>query len=198
MQAPVSASPVIRNAVLFGCVGLASGILVWLVISFVWESLIGLDTHATIAGWDLSIGHLTLVPGFVFGNAVGLALVRFGLAGSGRALAYIGAATLANFIATNFAANMVDAVESAALLGMSAGLVGAACLTGLTLLLFPFARHLRPCLWMVAAGTALGALLHVAIEDNSSWGRGFLLLYAFWQAGYGATLGAALPRRSPA
>jgi hypothetical protein len=198
MQAPVGASPVIRNAVLFGCVGLASGILVWLVISFVWESLIGLDAHATIAGWDLSIGHLTLVPGLVFGNAVGLALVRFGLAGPGRALSYIAAATLANFIATNFAANMVDAVESAALLGMSAGLVGAACLTALTLLLFPFARNLRPCLWMVAAGTALGALLHVAIEDNSSWGRGFLLLYAFWQAGYGAALGAALPQRSPA
>ena len=161
-----------------------------------WRSRVVEELHRR--GVEASIGHLTLVPGLVFGNAVGLALVRFGLAGPGRALSYIAAATLANFIATNFAANMVDAVESAALLGMSAGLVGAACLTALTLLLFPFARNLRPCLWMVAAGTALGALLHVAIEDNSSWGRGFLLLYAFWQAGYGAALGAALPRRSPA
>lgn len=198
MPAPVSASPVIRNAMLFGCIGLASGILVWLVISFVWESLIGLDDHVAVAGWDLSIGHLTLVPGFVFGNAAGLALVRFGLAGLGRAVAYIAAATAANFIATNFAANMMDAIDNAALLGMAAGLIGAACLTGLTLLLFPFARHLRPCLWMVVAGTVLGALLHVAIEDNSSWGRGFLLLYALWQAGYGAALGTALPRRSQA
>ncbi|MFM9841831.1 MAG: hypothetical protein ACKVOI_02560 [Dongiaceae bacterium] len=202
MEAPASASvkasTLIRNVVILGLVGLASGILVWLVISFVWESLIGLDAYAEIAGWGLSFGHLTLVPGLVFGNAVALALMRFGLANPGRALAYIAASTVSNFIATNFAANMVDAIDSAVFLGMAAGLIGAACLTGLTLLLFPFARQIGPCLWMVAAGTALGALLHVAIEDSSSWGRGFLLLYGCWQAGYGAALGTALLRRSPA
>jgi hypothetical protein len=79
---------------------------------------------------------------------------------------------------------------------MAAGLIGAACLTLLSLLVLPFARQVRPCLLMVAAGTLLGALLHVAIEDQSSWGRGFLVLYAAWQAGYGAALGTALPRRS--
>ena len=196
MSVPRSASPVIRNAVLFGCIGLASGILVWLIISFVWESLIGLDDHVAIAGWDISIGHLTLVPGFIFGNAVGLVLVRFGLTSPGRALAYIAAATISNFIATNFAANMVDTIDSAAFLGMAAGLIGATCLTGLTLLLLPFARKIVPCLLMVAAGTVLGALLHVAIEDNSAWGQGFLVLYGLWQAGYGAALGTALPRRT--
>lgn len=202
LEAPVpvsvNASPLIRNMVAFGLIGLAAGILVWLVISFVWEPLIGLDAHASIAGWDLSFGHLTLVPGFIFGNAVGLALVRFGLTGAGRALAYIAAATVSNFIATNFAANMIDMIDSAAFLGMAAGLIGAACLTMSSLALLPSTRQLWPCLLMVAAGTGLGALLHVAIEDNSAWGRGFLLLYAFWQAGYGAALGTALPRRSPA
>jgi hypothetical protein len=79
VPASVNVSPMIRNVVAFGLVGLAAGILVWLVISFVWEPLIGLDAHAAIAGWDLSFGHLTLVPGFIFGNAVGLALVRLGL-----------------------------------------------------------------------------------------------------------------------
>lgn len=197
-SAPVNASPLIRNMAAFGLIGFASGILVWLVISFVWESLIRLDAHAEIAGWAISFGHLTLVPGFLFGNAVGLALLRFGLTSPGRAVAYIGAATVSNFIATNFAANMIDAIDSAAFLGMAAGLIGAVCLTGLSLLLFPFARQTSPCLAMVAAGTALGALLHVAIEDSSSWGRGFLVLYGFWQAGYGAALGTALPRRSPA
>jgi len=197
-SASLKASPLIRNMAAFGLIGFASGILVWLVIRFVWESLIGLDAHAVIAGWDLSFGHLTLVPGFVFGNAVGLALVRFGLTSPSRALAYIAAATVSNFIATNFAANMIDAIDSAAFLGMAAGLIGAVCLTGLSLLLLPFARQILPCLSMVAAGAALGALLHVAIEDSSSWGRGFLVLYGFWQAGYGAALGTALPRRSPA
>ena len=195
MPVSVSALPVIRNLVALGLVGLASGVLVWLVISFVWEPLIGLDAHAAIAGWDISFGHLTLVPGFVFGNAVGLALVRFGLAGPGRALAYIAAATVANFIATNFAANLVDAIDNAALLGMAAGLAGGGSLTILSLAILPFTRQPLPFLLMVAAGTLLGALLHVAIEDNSSWGRGFLLLYAIWQAGYGAALGTALPRR---
>ncbi len=198
MPVSVSASPVIRNLVALGLVGLASGVLVWLVISFVWEPLIGLDAHAAIAGWDLSFGHLTLVPGFVFGNAVALALVRFGLAGLGRALAYIAAATVANFIATNFAANMVDTIDNAAFLGMAAGLVGGGSLTILSLPILPFTRQPLPFLLMVAAGTLLGALLHVAIEDNSSWGRGFLLLYAVWQAGYGAALGTSLPRRTPA
>jgi hypothetical protein len=200
VDAPASASvddsPLIRNAVRFGFIGLGSGITAWLVISFVWEPVIGMDGHAAVAGWDLSFGHLTLVPGFVFGNAVGLALVLLGLAGLGRALAYIAAATVSNFIATNFAANMVDAIDSAALLGMAAGLIGAACLTLLSLLVVPFTRQFRPCLLMVAAGTLLGALLHVAIEDHSSWGRGFLVLYAAWQAGYGAALGTALPRRT--
>ena len=201
MQAPASASvddsPLIRNAVRFGIIGLGSGITAWLVISFVWEQVIGVDGHAVVAGWDLSFGHLTIVPGFVFGNAAGLALVLLGLAGLGRALAYIAAATVSNFIATNFAANMVEAIDSAALLGMAAGLIGAACLTLLSLLVLPFTWQVRPCLLMVAAGTLLGALLHVAIEDHSSWGRGFLVLYAVWQAGYGAALGTALPRRSP-
>jgi hypothetical protein len=154
-SASVKASPLIRNMAAFGLIGFASGILVWLVISFVWESLIGLDAHAVIAGWDLSFGNLTLVPGFVFGNAVGLALVRFGLTSPGRAMAYIAAATVSNFIATNFAANMIDAIDSAAFLGMAAGLIGAVCLTGLSLLLLPFARQILPCLSMVAAGAAL-------------------------------------------
>jgi hypothetical protein len=197
-SASVKGSPLIRNMAAFGLIGFASGILVWLVISFVWESFIGLDAHAEFAGLDLSFGHLTLVPGLLFGNAVALALIRLGLTSPVRALAYIAASTVANFIATNFAANMVDAIDSAAFLGMAAGFIGAVCLTGLSLPLLPFARQLAPCLAMVAAGTVLGALLHVAIEDNSSWGRGFLLLYAFWQAGYGAAWGTALPRRSTA
>lgn len=192
------ASSLIRNSVQLGSIGLASGILVWLAISFVWEPLIGLDSSLELVGWGISFSHLTLVPGFVFGNAIGLALVRFGLAGLGRALAYIAAATVSNFIATNFAANMVDVIESPSILGMAAGLLGAACLTTLSLAILPFTRQLWPCLSMLAAGTALGTLLHVAIEDSSAWGRGFLILYAFWQAGYGAALGMALPRRSAA
>jgi hypothetical protein len=194
----VDAASLIRNMVLLGIVGLASGILTWLVISFVWEALIGLDSSLSLAGWELSFSHLTLVPGFVFGNAVGLALARFGLVGLGRALAYIAAATVSNFIATNFAANLVDAIESASVLGMAAGLLGAACLTILSLAILPFTRQLWPCLSMLAAGAALGALLHVAIEDSSGWGQGFLILYALWQAGYGAALGMALPGRSAA
>lgn len=181
-----------------GLCGLLSGILVWAVISFVWEPYIGLDRQFNLAGWVVSLSHVTLAPGLLFGMIVGLFLSRRALARPWQILAYIAAATAANFIATNFAADMVDAMESAIVLGMLAGLIGSGCLTGLSLLLFSFLRRPLPCLLMVAAGTLLGGLLEFALEDSSAYGHGLLVLYGAWQAGYAAALGTALPPRQAA
>lgn len=178
-----------------GLCGLLSGVLVWAVISFVWEPYIGLTLDFDLAGWNLSLTHLTLVPGFLFGIIVGLVLSRRGLARLWQVLAYIATATAANFVATNFAAGMVDTVDSALVLGMLAGLIGSGCLTAVSLLLFSFLRRPLPCLLMLAAGTLLGALLEFALEDSSAFGLGFLVLYGAWQAGYAAALGTALPPR---
>jgi len=178
-----------------GLCGLLSGILVWVVISFVWEPYIGVGLDVNLAGWVLSFSHLTLAPGILFGMIVGLFLSMRNLARPWQVLAYIAAATVANFVATNFAAGMVEAIDSALVLGMLAGLIGSGCLTGLSLLLFPFLRRPLPCLLMLAAGTLLGGLLEFAIEDTSAYGLGFLVLYGAWQAGYAAALGTAVPPR---
>ena len=178
-----------------GLCGLLSGVLVWVVISFVWEPYIGLDLEFNLAGWVLSLSHLTLVPGLLFGMIVGLFLSRRNLARPWQVVAYIAAATAANFVATNFAAGMVNAIDNAFSLGMLAGLIGSGWLTAVSLLLFSFLRRPLPCLLMLAAGTLLGGLLEFAIEDSSSLGMGFLVLYGAWQAGYAAALGTALPPR---
>jgi hypothetical protein len=179
-----------------GLLGLLSGLMVWVVISFVWEPFIGLDRQFFVAGWELALTHLTIVPGLLFGMIIALFLSRRGLAGTAQVLGYVAAAAISNFIAANVAANMVDAVDSAALLGILAGFVGATCLTALSLLLFPFLRTALAAALLIAAGTLLGSLLHVAIEDDSAFGLGFIILYAGWQAGYAAALGAALPPRT--
>lgn len=178
-----------------GLCGLLSGILVWVVISFVWEPYIGVGLDVNLAGWVLSFSHLTLVPGLLFGMIVGLFLSVRNLARPWQVFAYIAGATVANFVATNFAAGMVEAIDSALVLGMLAGLIGSGCLTGLSLLLFSFARRPLLCLLMLAAGTLLGGLLEFAVEDTSAYGLGFLVLYGAWQAGYAAALGTALPPR---
>lgn len=183
------------NVLWLGLLGLLSGILVWGVISIVWESYIGLDRQFDLAGWAMSLTHVTLVPGILFGMTVALFLSRRGLARPWQVFGYIAASTVSNFIAANFAANMVNAIESAAVLGMLAGLVGAGCLTALSLLMFPFLRRAVPCAMMIAAGTLLGSLLYVALEDGSNFGLGFLVFYALWQAGYAAAFGVALPPR---
>jgi hypothetical protein len=184
----------VRNLITLGLLGLLSGTLAWLVITFVWEPYIGLDWQLKLAGWELSFTHLTLAPGFLFGAIVGWFFWRRRLAQPWQALAYAAAAILSNFIATNLAAHMVDSIDSAVLLGMLAGLVGSACLTALSLPLFVFVRRPAPCLLMVAAGTLLGALLGPAMEGSGEYGLGFLLLYAAWQAGYAGALSTALPR----
>jgi hypothetical protein len=183
----------VRNLITLGLLGLLSGTLVWLVITFVWEPYIGLDWQLKLAGWELSFTHLTLAPGLLFGAIVGWFLWRRRLAQSWQALAYAAAAILSNFIATNLAAHMVDSFDSGVFLGMLAGLVGSACLTALSLPLFVFARRPAPCLLMVAAGTLLGGLLGPAMEGSGEYGLGFLLLYAAWQAGYAGALSTALP-----
>ena len=83
--------------------------------------------------------------------------------------------------------------QNMVLVGMVAGLAGSACLTGASALMFGFVRRVIPILSLVFAGAALGVLLGV----GGGWEA--LILYAGWQAGYAACLGAALPssKRAP-
>jgi len=185
----------VENPLVLGLLGLLSGSLVWVVAMFVWEPLIGLKWDLKMAGWEVSLNQFTLAPGVIFGAVVGGFLWMRDLIRPWQLPAYLAAATVSNFIATNFAASMVDSIDSAAMLGMAAGLLGAACLTAISILLFPFVRRSLPCLLMVGAGTLLGGLLKPALEESGEYVPGLLLLYAVWQAGYAGALGTALPKR---
>ncbi len=125
------------------------------------------------------------VPGLVFGLIVGGALLRRGLAGPWVYAAYAVASSASCYAAIYFAVAVYNAFNGNMLLiGFCAGLLGSACLTGVSALLFRFLRRPAPCLLMLGAGCVLGGLL--ALDEG-------LVLFASWQAGYAAALAAAVP-----
>ncbi len=145
-----------------------------------------------------------LLPGWVFGLIIGLALYRGGHAGPRTFAAYVAASTVSFLAALYLAIGIYDylgpmwptdprpmwPLDSPLMwpTGMIAGLFGSACLTGLAAWMFPFARKFRPIALMLFAGCILGALL--GIGGGFWWG---LVFYAGWQAGYAAAFATALP-----
>src|SRR5262249_26171263 len=187
-----------RHAVDLGMFGLASGRVVWAVlyllalVDFHIEYVLPLQLFGL---YSLTFDDLSLVPGLAFGVIIGVALYRRRLTSLLQIGIYALAATASNFAAYNLATHLADDGGMLRLtwIGMIAGLLGAACLTVLSLPMFPFIRHWRPCLLMLLAGLLLGGLLSVALSMGI-FPFGLLALYGPWQAGYAAVLGAALPR----
>jgi len=187
-----------RQVLRFGLWGLASGCVTWALIDLAHRPAVEFHPEYQLPLFGnayLSFADLSLIPGLVFGVVVGLVLNRLGQAAARQVILYAGAATVANFAATNLAVNVVQAGGGldALWVGMIAGFAGAACLTALSLPLLPFTRRRRPCLLMLAAGCLLGGLLQVALGSGQDYG--FLILYGAWQAGYAAALGTAVPGR---
>ncbi len=176
------------NLVGFALVGAVSGSLATLIIHAAPEAL---DIRVA---W-LRLSPLSLAPGLVFGLLIGGTLYRGGLATAGATTAYVAASTLSYLAAYTLAMEaLVDAMESYVAIGMIAGLFGGACLTAVSAALLPFARRLRPCLLMPAAGCLLGGLLDLPLSREESYFWPWLIFFALWQAGYAAGLGSALPR----
>ena len=136
-----------------------------------------------------------VAPGLVFGLVIGTALLRRGLAGPWRWGGFVAAATVSHYAAVWLAVEVLHSLfgQDMVLVGMVAGLAGGACLTAASALMFGFVRRVIAILSLLFAGAALGVLLGV----GGGWEA--LLLYAGWQAGYAACLGAALPssKRAP-
>lgn len=158
-------------------------------------------TEWPIPGTDLALAFdaFSVIPGIVFGVIIGVALLWRGLANAGQVAAYVLAAGVSNFAATNLALNIFEAVDNSLVIGMIAGLFGAACLTALSIAILPFCRRWPPCLLMVVAGCLLGGLLAVPLdridgEPIVMW----MVLYAPWQAGFAAAFGTAVPPHLPA
>ncbi len=183
----------VRTVVRFALLGGASGAIATTIIhAFDW---LRWDAAFSIEPVELVFDPLTLVPGLVFGLAIGLALRRRRHVSGWGYAAYVAASTISYFAAVNLALNIYDALDGNMLvIGLIAGLLGSACLTAMSLPLFPFLRRLAPCLLLLFTGCILGALLAAGPESDF---LKFLILYAGWQAGYAASLAVALPVGRP-
>ncbi len=138
------------------------------------------------------VSPLSIVAGLVFGVIFGTFLRYLSLASARIAVLYAAASTVSYFVAVNLALHLSEFFESAMLLGVIVGLVGATCLTAAAALLLPFARRVGPCVLMLIAGGVLGTLL-----ETPARGDGGVLIWLFlfvpWQAGYAAAFATALP-----
>lgn len=190
------ASPRIHPARLLGAFGALSGALV--VGLKLGIDRLSLDLHLgwTVLGLDLSFDDLAIYPGLLFGIIIAIALMRLDRARVWQAAAYVLASTVSNFAATNLAYALYDG-KNGLVTGITAGALGAAALTALTLAIMPFSRQLRAAVLMVVAGTALGALLSITLylidRDTVSAYLGLLILYIPWQGAFAAAFGMAVP-----
>lgn len=134
----------------------------------------------------------SLSPGLIFGLLVGLYLLWRGRTGPGRLLAFIILTDASWYAAFRFAvwADGDNIIANIWLVGLLAGMLGAALLMVSSVLLFPFFRRVRLALAMVALGGAAGLLLGV----DSPYP-----LFGVWQAlvagCYGVALAQAATRR---
>ncbi len=188
----------VRTVVRFALLGGASGAIATTIIyAFDWVDL-RWRAEFSIEPVELVFNPLTLVPGLVFGLAIGLALRRRRHVSGWGYAAYVAASTISYFAAVHLALNIYDALDGNMLvIGLIAGLLGSACLTAMSLPLFPFLRRLAPCLLLLFTGCILGALLAAGPESEFLTWTKLLILYAGWQAGYAASLATALPVGRP-
>jgi len=170
-----------RQARMFAALGSLSGCIVWILLYLhhlmVENPSREIDLPLIGPGHKLRFDDFSMLPGFVFGVVIGLALHRRRLVSAVQVTAYVAAAIVANFVATNLAYGIVvdaDSKLDVTWIGMIAGFAGAACLTLLSLPIFPFCRQ-----WRVGLADEIGTL-------------GFLILYGVWQAGYAAALATAV------
>ncbi len=140
----------------------------------------------------LELSPLSLVPGLVFGIVFGILLAWHGAMNPGRALGYAAASTLSYLAAVTFAVEFGGGFGAIWQIGVLAGLLGSALLTGAAALLMPSARRARHAAIMLGAGGLFGALLEIPLAQNGGF-WGFLLFCAAWQAGYAAAFATALP-----
>lgn len=177
----------LRNAALYGLVGIVSGtaaIGVWKIAKVV-----------QVTKLVSTFTDLTVLPGFVFGLMIGFLIYRRRLVGIGAYAAYVAAALTTHWAAFNLAVNIYRGVViSFIFTGLIAGLFGAASLTALSAILLPVLRRVRVGLALSLTGCALGSFLwFMKFEAGNIWP--FFLIYGAWQGGYAAALGFVLPAR---
>jgi len=154
---------------------------------------IGANSTDGCSGLTLSI---YLGPGLIFGVIFGIALERgFRLGRSGTALFAL-ASLLGNTVAVMAAVNIFQLLQPLfdntelpvdAVTGLVAGAIGGGLLGGAAAALLPELRWGR----LLAAGTGLGLLLPLALDEHLLGSAGPYIFYALWQGGFAAALATA-------
>lgn len=165
-----------------GGIGAASGVLCYLVPEV-------LDQ----AGIDIVAWLLRLLPGIIFGVAVGLYLRIVRATTIWRAAAFVPLDTAAWYAALWFAINGVDRLgfpfEELWQRGIASGLIGAGLVALSALLLFPFFRRRDLVAAMIVVGGAAGVLLGFGVE-----GLALVILFVVWQGAVAACFGWGVAR----
>jgi len=134
-----------------------------------------------------------LGPGLIFGLIFGIALQRSDRLGRSGAILFALASLLGNTLAVMAAVNIFQLLQPLfdnselpvdAVTGLIAGAIGGGLLGGAAAALLPGLRWGR----LLAAGTALGLLLPLALDEHLLRSAGPYVFYALWQGGFAATL----------
>jgi len=138
-----------------------------------------------------------IAPGVTFGVIFGAVLFLMRLARLWQAALFAAASELCWYAAYRFAVSLFewignslqDAEAKMVVIGLAAGVLGAALLAGATAALFPWFRSWRRILAVAAAGGATGML------TGLNWGEGYPLFIA-WQGAFALCLALAFPPQS--
>ena len=135
-----------------------------------------------------------VAPGVVFGVVLGAALVLLRLGRLWQGALFAVASEASWYAAYWFALSLFEWIGNTlrnaegkmVLIGLAAGLLGAALLAGATAALFPWYRSWRRLVAAVLVCGAAGVLLGL------DWGKGYPLFVA-WQGAFALCLALALP-----
>lgn len=138
-----------------------------------------------------------VAPGVAFGVIFGAVLFLMRLARLWQAALFAAASELCWYAAYRFALSLFewignslqDAEGRMVIVGLAAGVLGAALLAGGTAALFPWFRSWRRILATAAVGGATGML------TGLEWGEGYPL-FIVWQGAFALCLALAFPPRT--
>lgn len=197
MTSRLADRPALRETLILGCIGLATGIATTLINPFTGpvDTLVKEFVEASALGSFAWKWIATLGPGALFGLAVGgylhwryrASITRWALLVALSVGSWVIAilATVALLRAPLEALSLPPGAYLRALPGLVGGLAGAGILAALMAGLYPFYRGARPALVTLAAGALAGVPLYY---------EGFLVTFPLWQCAVAASIGWALGR----